>query len=140
MLKTIVTILSPLVLCASISGCFVDSGTGGTGGTTPDPAIGTLTAGWTLDGSSHPDACLYYQVDRVNVVLVNDYGDVVADEEPYCEDFGISFDLSTGWYSTEVTLLDLDGYAVSDTVIADVRVARDTEVFVDVDFPDAAID
>ncbi len=139
MLKTIVTVFSPMVLCAAFSGCFVSSP-----GPDPKPdpvTVGTLTAGWTLDGYATIDVCAYYQVDRVNVVLVDDYGDVIADEEPYCEDFEISFDLSTGWYGAEVTLLDVGGYAVSDTVVIDgVRVVRDAEVFVDVDFPDAAID
>lgn len=138
MMKTIATILSPLAVCAGLSGCFV--GTSGTG-PTPGQATGTLTTSWTLDHSSTADVCVYYRVDRVNVVLVDDLGDVVVDEEPYCEEFGLSYELATGWYSTEVTLLDLDGYAVSDTVVVDdVRVVRDTEVFVDVDFPDGAID
>jgi hypothetical protein len=103
------------------------------------PGIGTLTTGWTLDGSSYSDVCSYYQVDSVNVVIVDGAGYVVADEAMYCEDFGVSIDLSSGWYSSEITLVDWDGYAVSDTIIIDVRVPRDTEVFVDVDFPGGSI-
>ena len=138
MLRTIFTIVSPLVLCGAISGCFV-----GSSGTDPTPVqpVGTLTTSWTLDGSDLADDCAYYRIDRVNVVLVDDYDDVIADEEPYCEGFGLSFDLAVGWYTTEVTLLDQDGYAVSDTVVVtDIRVLRSAEVFVDVDFPDGAID
>ena len=131
-----ISALSSIVLCAALSGCVV--GGSGNGGSTP-PGTGTLTAGWTLNGSSHADECSYYLVDRVNVVIVDDAGDVVADEVPYCENFGLSFDLSSGWYSAEVTLLDGGGYAVSDTIITDVSVVRDTDVFVDVDFPDGAI-
>jgi hypothetical protein len=137
MWKTLITVLSPLALCAGLSACFVGSSDTGH---TPAQSIGTLTTSWTLDHASTADVCVYYHVDRVNVVLVDDLGAVVADEEPFCEDFGISHDLATGAYTTEVTLLDLDGYALSDTVVVhDVRVVRDTEVFVDVDFPDAAI-
>lgn len=138
MWKTFSTILSPLVLCAAFSGCFV-----GTSGHDPTPAqaTGTLTASWTLAGSSKVADCAYYQVDRVNVVVVDDAGFVLVDEEPYCEDSPLSVDLDVGSYSTEVTLLDLYGHSVSDTVVVtDVRVLRDTEVFVDVDFPDGAID
>jgi hypothetical protein len=134
MSKKLIVALSSIVLWTAASGCVVTGP-----GPSPAPGVGTLSAGWTLAGSSHAAECLYYQVDRVNVVIVDDTGFVVADEVPYCEDFGLSFDLSTGWYSSEVTLLDAGGYAVSDTVITDVSVPRDTVVYVDVNFPDGAI-
>jgi len=134
MSKKLIVALSSIVLWAAASGCVVASHDGA-----PAPGVGTLSTGWTLAGSAYSDACWYYQVDRVNVVIVDDRGFVVADEVPFCEDFGLSFDLSTGWYSSEVTLLDAGGYAVSDTIITDVSVPRDIEVYVDVDFPDGAI-
>jgi hypothetical protein len=134
MLK-LTSILSGIVVGAALSGCVV----AGPGTSSGSYGSGTLTTGWTLDGSSYSDVCKYYRVDSVNVVVVADDGYVEADEAIYCEDFGVSFDLPTGWYSTEATLLDWDGYAVSDTIVVDVSVERDLEVFVDIDFPGGAI-
>jgi hypothetical protein len=131
--KLIIT-LSSIALCAAASGCFVVEPA------EPSPAAeGTLTTGWTLDGSTDANACAYFRVDFVHVVIVDDAGFVILDEEPNCKDFELSVDLSTGRYSSEVTLLDFRGYAVSDTFIADALVARDTETFVDFNFPDASI-
>jgi hypothetical protein len=132
MLSKIIPTIAGLALCAAATGCVVvDDG--------PDVPTGTLTTSWTLNGSAGPGACDYYQIDRAHVAIFDEDGFMVADEEPFCEDFDISFDVPVGWYTTEVTLLDWTGGGVSDTVITDVRVARDTEVFVDVDFPAASI-
>jgi len=134
MLPKIIPAILGVALCAVANGCVV------THDDTPDPTpMGTLTTSWTLNGSAGPDSCGYYQVDRVHVAIVDDDGFVVVDEEPFCEDFDLSVDLSAGWYSSEVTLLDPGGHGVSDTVVTDVRVVRDTEAFVDVDFPASGI-
>lgn len=133
MFAKLILALGGIALCAAASGCVVVDDDG-----RPAPE-GTLTTSWTLDGSASPDACAYYQVDRVRVIVVDDTGLAVTDDEPYCEDFDTSVDLSIGSYSTEVTLLDVYGGAISDTTVTNVRVLADTETFVDVDFPDAAI-
>jgi hypothetical protein len=134
----LVTAFSALALCAAATGCSVRT----TDGSPPPTSsgYGTLTALWTLDGAADSDVCAFYAIDRVDVVVFDDAGFVIADALPICEDFGISFDVRTGWYSTEMTLLDFDGFAVSDTVVVeDLRVQRNTETVVDVDFPDATI-
>jgi len=128
-------LVTALALCATATGCVVTDDS-------PPPtasSYGTLTALWTLDGSDDADVCSFYVVDRADVVVFDEDGFSAVDAQPFCEDFGISFDLRSGWYSTEVTLLDFDGYPVSDTVVADVAVVRGNEVIVDVNFPDAAI-
>jgi hypothetical protein len=135
MLAKIMPALAGIVLCAASSGCVVTDHSVDPG---PGPT-GTLTTTWTLDGSSGSEVCGYFQVDRVHVVIADDAGFVVADEEPFCEDFDVSFDLSIGPYSSEVTLLDAGGGAVSDTIVTDVDVLRSTETFVDVDFPPSSI-
>lgn len=135
MITKLFSALGGLLLCTATASCvIVDDDR-------PSPtSYGTLTAFWTLDGSAHPSVCSFYAVDRVDVAVYDDAGFFVADAQPLCEDFGISFDVATGWYETEMTLLDFDGFAVSDTVIVDdLRVLRDTEVIVDVDFPDSTI-
>src|SRR5689334_557797 len=102
MSKKLIFTLSSIMLCAAANGCVVADHS-----QAPAPAVGTLTTSWTLDSSADAGACAYYQVDRVHVVIADDAGVAIADEGPFCEDFGVSFDLSIGWYSSEVTLLDV---------------------------------
>lgn len=123
-----------LVLCGAAMGCVVTEDA-----PPPSPSRGTLTALWTLDGADDALVCSYYAVDYVDVAIFDDEGFVVVDAQPYCEDFGVSFDLRPEWYSAEVTLVDVGGHAVSDTIIVDTQVPPDTEVFVDIDFPDSTI-
>lgn len=130
-------LVTALALCAAASGCVVPE----EDSTPPAMAAGygTLSTYWTLDGAVDADACTYYGVDRAEVVVFDEDGYQVAEAEPFCETFGAMFELRNGWYSTEVTLLDMDGFALSDTVVVEVRVMRATKVFVDVDFPDSTI-
>jgi len=129
-------LITALALCAAASGCVVSEDH------SPPPtssATGMLTAYWTLDGYDDATVCADYGVDRVDVVVYDADGFNTADARVFCEDFGVSFDLGAGWYSTEMTLLDVDGYDMSDTVVVDVQVLRDTEVIIDVDFPGSGI-
>ena len=134
MITRLITPFACLALLAASSGCVVVDGD-----PQPSPAYGTLTASWTLDGSAGPSICTYYAIDHVDVLVLEDDGWPAADAAPYCEDFGVSFDLPAGWYSTEVTLVDFHGIAVSDTIVVDVQVLRDAEVRVEIDFPDSSI-
>lgn len=129
-----IKLTSVLVLCGAAMGCVVNQDP-----PRSTPSHGTLTALWTLDGADDDLVCSYYAIDRVDVVLFDYDGYVVDEAQPYCEEFGVSFRLLADWYSTEVTLLDFGGNAVSDTVIVDTQVPVDTEVFIDIDFPDATI-
>lgn len=133
MFTKLVTAFAGLTLCAASSGCVIEGRD-----PQPSPSYGTLTTFWTLDSSTDPDVCRYYAVDRIHVVVLDDT-EISVDALPFCEDFGASFDLPSGRYSADVTLLDFDGFAVSDTVVVGVRVVRDTEVRVDIDFPDSSI-
>lgn len=124
--------LGGIALCAAASGCVVVEH----GDAIPS---GLLTTTWTIDGSSRPEECTYHGVDAVRVIIVDDAGVAVLDEYAACEDFDMSVDLSIGMYSTQVTLLDAFGAPVSDTVVVNANVLRDTETFVDVDFPATGI-
>lgn len=130
-------LISALALCTAATGCVV---TEDTTPPTTTTAYGTLSTQWTLDNADDSDVCAYYGIDRVDVAIYDDDGFDVGGAQPFCEDFGVTFDLQTGWYSTEVTLLDAGGYTMSDTVVVvDLRVERNTDVLVDIDFPDASI-
>lgn len=125
-----------LALCAAASGCIIVDDS------QPQPAAGygMLSVYWTLDGSASPSICSYYGVDRVDVALYDANGDHVIDAQPYCEDFGVSFDrVADAGYDVEVTLLDAAGSPLSDLVILPVDVWADEETVVDIDFPDASI-
>ena len=130
MFSKLIPALGGIALCAAATGCVVVDHGG------QPPPEGTLTTSWTLNGSSSPDACTYYQVDRVRVIVADDTGLALTNDEPFCEDFDMSVDLSIGSYSTEATLLDVGGRALSDTTVTHVRVLADTVTFVDVDFPE----
>ena len=134
MFAKLITAASCLALAAAATGCVVVDDE-----PTPSSAYGTLTAQWTLDGSSSPSSCGYYNVDSVDVAIYDGRGDYVTAAQPYCEDFGVSFDLPTGAYSAELTLLDAGGYAVSDVVAVDVDVFRNDETVIDANFPGAII-
>lgn len=137
MFTKLTSALSGIFICAATTGCLV---TDRDPPPQPSSASGMLTTTWTLDGSSDPGVCAFYAIDRVDVVVFNERGRSYVDAQPFCEDFGVSFDLPPGLYTNEVTLLDFYGNAVSDTVVVvDLSVRRDTETFVDVDFPDPLI-
>jgi hypothetical protein len=135
MLKKLFAAVSCLALSAAAAGCFVVADA-----STPPVRTGTLTAYWTLDGASDPDVCWYYGVDRVDVAVYDMDDRAVVWAQPYCEDFGVSFDgLLDAGYTLEVTLLAPSGGAVSDTVVVYTDVWWGEETIVDVDFPGPAI-
>lgn len=136
MLHRLFTVVSCLALSAAAAGCVVvarDS--------PPRPVgVGSLTTYWTIAGSADPDVCLYYGVDRVDVAVYDFADRSVTWAQPYCEDFGVSFDgLLDDRYTLEATLLDVGGFPVSDTVVVDTDVWGGTETIVDIDFPGAII-
>ncbi len=124
-----------LALCAAQTGCVVVAQG------SPTPAVGALSVDWTLAGEAHPDTYAYYAIDRVDVAVYDASDRAVVWAQPYCEDFGVTFDgLEDAGYSVEVTLLDVTGAAVSDTLVLSVDVWDGEETVVDVDFPPSTID
>jgi hypothetical protein len=136
MLHKLYTAVSCLALSAAAAGCFVVARE-----SPPPPAgVGSLTAYWTLDGSTDPDLCWYYGVDRVDVAIYDFADRTVTWAQPHCEDFGVSFDgLVDDSYTLEATLLDVGGVPLSDTIVVDTDVWRDRETIVDINFPGAII-
>jgi hypothetical protein len=136
MLPKLFTAISCLALSAAAAGCYVVARE-----SPPQPVLaGSLTTYWTLDGSSDPDVCWYFGVDRVDVAIYDFTDRPVTWAQPYCEDFGVSFDgLLDDSYTLEATLLDLGGSAVSDTVVVYTDVWAGEETIVDIDFPGALI-
>ena len=133
MIGKLLSALGGIALCAATIGCVVVEHESTTLPT------GTLTTTWSLDDTASSEACRYYRVDSANVIIVDEDGLAVMDDVVACEDFEVSYDLSVGGYSTQVTLFDASGHGVSDTVATQVRVRRDTETYVDVDFPEDSI-
>jgi len=132
MFGKLLSALGGIALCAAANGCVVVEHE-------DILPTGTLTATWALDGTSTPDACKYYRVDSANIIIVDEDGLAVADDLCPCKDFDMSYDLEIGAYTTQVTLLDASGRGVSDTVVRQVRLRKDLETFVDVDFPEESI-
>jgi hypothetical protein len=107
-----------------------------------DPApiyYGTLDTIVTIDGTTDPGLCAYYGIDRVDVAVYDGTDTLVADEQPICEQFGVAFDMPSGPYIIDVTLLAPGGSPLSDTVSVGVDVFRDDLTILEVDFPDGSI-
>ncbi len=123
-----------LALCAGAAGCVIVDDS------QPVVGNGILSVYWTLDGAADSSVCSYYGVDRVDIAVydLDDY--LVVDAQPYCEDFGVTFDrVPDAGYNIEVTLLDSIGSPLSDTAIVPVDVWENEETVLDIDFPDASI-
>jgi hypothetical protein len=138
MLKRFSLLVSGCALAALGSGCFIDTDI-------DDPAptgSGDMTLLWTVDNTVDPGACDFYALDPatgmdLEMVLFDDAGRTVLQDYVPCENFGHSVRLRSGWYHAEVTMVDpITNEPLSTTLpLEDIRVVRDTEVELDVDFP-----
>jgi len=101
----------------------------------PDP-VGTLTVEWTIAGGTDPRDCRDFGVDRFELVIYDDTDSFVDSISPICESFGVSVDLLEGYYSADATLVDsADRSATVTEPLNALRIVRDTELVVPVDFP-----
>lgn len=100
------------------------------------PNTGYLTVNWSIEGTYSPSLCGYYVVDAMEVVVYDRYGDFVTEVEAVCEAFGVSIELYPGFYTADVTLVGFRDEAATVThALYDLRVARDSDLVVDIDFP-----
>jgi hypothetical protein len=136
--QKVVWIGSAIWLAAALPGCVVD--------TTADDVIvvpertGILTVATTIDGDTNPNACAYWGVDYLELIIYDSFGREFVDAEAPCEDFAVSVELPRGDYSADATLIEASGAPVSVTLPLDaLRVTPDTELTVEVDFPSSSM-
>ncbi len=124
--------LGGMLLCSGLAtGClFVDDNDHDS-----QPALGTVTVNWTIDGQTNPDDCAAFGVDRMELVLYDGSDYVVDEVEPLCEAFSVSVDMLDGIYYADVTLVDSFDQAATVTLpLDDIDVIGGTELVIPVDF------
>jgi hypothetical protein len=76
---------------------------------------GTLTVGWSLDGSATEARCDAYGAEKVVISVADTYGATYATDEFDCADFSATFDeLAVGSYQVTARLQDADDETVGD--------------------------
>lgn len=100
---------------------------------------GILTAEWTVDGWSDPDACYDFGAHDFELIVYT-HGSFDSEIEARCDDFVLSIDVPEGRYSIDATLVDRHDYAVTTTLaLDDVYVYAGEEVVIPIDFPPDAL-
>ncbi|UQA61956.1 hypothetical protein [Polyangium aurulentum] len=101
---------------------------------------GVLTTRWSIAGAFNDRLCADYYADKMELVIVDAGGSEVARAYQSCEQFEMSVELPTGSYSADATLIGYDDAPVSTTLtLQPFRIVRDTEIFVDTDFPTSSL-
>lgn len=106
--------------------------------TRPPPATptGTLTQRWSIGGRFDTRACVAYGADRMQIVIRDESGYIVARAFQPCEEMQMSVKLPTGSYLGDAWLISSDGTKVSTTLsLQPFQIVRSTETFIDTDFP-----
>lgn len=126
MIKNLKRFLVPLALLSlGTTGCVV----------TESSASGFLTIDWYIEDDTIARDCLLTGASYMNVVIEDNFGDIVVDELAACEDFTMTFELDEGAYFPDVTLLDLLERPITDTLIlAPVDIFDRDDFIVEVDF------
>lgn len=127
-------------LGAAALGCSLDASVGVPGTNPPPPPpstpTGTLTQRWSIGGRFDARLCATYGADRMELVVRDDTGQVVARAFQPCEQLQMTVTLATGSYSGDAVLIASDGTPVSTTLtLRPFQVVRNTETFIDTDFP-----
>jgi hypothetical protein len=102
----------------------------------PGTPTGTLTQRWSIGGRFDTRACVTYGVDRLQLLIRDTAGGIVARAFQPCEEMQMSVTLATGSYLGDAWLIDTDGRKVSTTLaLKPFRILQNTETFIDTDFP-----
>lgn len=120
-------LLATAAIAAALCGCIVV--------TEPEPSIGTLTARWTIEGSTDPVACAAHGAQWTRLVVTAGDGAPEATLTPACTAFASSVGLYAGWHQVALTMLDATGRPVSTTVTTPVDIGYDRTSTVHADFP-----
>lgn len=114
-------------------GCFVDVRN------EPRPSLptGTLTVSWTVANRSDPGVCARYGRGTTDFeLLVNRDDQETTQQHAPCEDFRLTVELEPGDYTGYTTLVDRNNDPVTSTLpLRDLRIVKDADLAVDVDFP-----
>ncbi len=121
-------------------GCTLDAGIGIPGSQPPPPPLetpsGTLTQRWSIGSRFDTRACVAYGAYRMELVIRDTAGYIVARAFQPCEEMQMSVKLPTGSYVGDAWFLAADGTKVSTTLsLRPFEILNGTETFIDTDFP-----
>ena len=123
--------ISCLALLAT-SGCVIAPG--------PDPVYyGDLDVQLTINGTTDPGECSYYQIDYADINIYDSSDNFVLGAQPICEDFGALFaNLAYDAYFVDVQLFGYAGEEASAIVSTQLGVESGLTIY-ELDFPDGSI-
>jgi hypothetical protein len=102
----------------------------------PSTPIGTLTQRWSVGGRFDSRDCRIYGAHRMQLVIRDQSGQVVARAFQPCEEMQMSVKLAPGTYSGDAWLIGADGTPVSTTLsLTPFQIFQSTETFIDTNFP-----
>jgi hypothetical protein len=102
----------------------------------PNTPIGTLTQRWSIGGRFDARYCTTYSADRMQLVIRDQSGQVVARAFQPCEEMQMSVKLAPGSYSGDAWLIASDGTPVSTTLsLTPFQIIPNTDTFIDTNFP-----
>jgi len=118
------------------AGCTAEASVGPIG---VPPGNGTLTQNWSIGSRSpriDPSLCATYGADRMELVIKDTRGRVVASAEQNCEEGEMTVTLPEGSYVADAVLIAADNTDVSTTLqLEPFRIYDGRDTFVDTDFP-----
>lgn len=121
-----------LTLAASTAGCAADAAIYVPVGRDS----GEVTQRWSIGGRFDRRLCRTYGADRMELIIRDTAGGIVARAYQPCEEMQMTVDLPEGRYFGEAKLIARDGSEVSTTLeLQPFRIFEDTETFIDTDFP-----
>lgn len=127
-----------ITLSSTLWGCSFEAAVDvpGTNQPPPNTPIGTLTQRWSIGDRFDARYCTTYGADRMQLVIRDTAGQVVARAFQPCEEMQMSVKLSPGSYSGETWLIGTDGTPVSTTLsLTPFQIVPSTETFIDTNFP-----
>lgn len=99
-------------------------------------STGSLTQRWSIGGRFDRSLCRAYGADRMELVIRDQTGRLVARAYQPCEEMEMTLTLAIGSYVGDAVLIAGDGSSVSTTLqLQPFRILRDTDTFIDTDFP-----
>jgi len=125
-------------IALAAAGCSLEAGIGGPSIRQPPPDIptGTLTQRWSIGSRFDTRACVTYGADRMELVIRDTDGYIVARAFQPCEEMQMSVKLAAGSYSADAWFIASDGTKASTTLsLQPFQILRGTETFIDTDFP-----
>ena len=125
-------------IAVAACGCTFDAGIGipGTQPPPPQTPTGTLTHRWSIGSRFDTRSCIAYGADRMELVIRDTGGYIVARAFQPCEEMQMSVKLPTGSYVGDAWFIASDGTKVSTTLsLRPFQILRSTETFIDTDFP-----